>query len=923
MPNNNGSNEIDSLSVSIGVSVKEAISAVDQLRDSLAGLKHETAGIKSVASSVSHSVSKGSGSFKAFAKEIKGITQKAKNSVSSLARAFKNLFSTTSSGKSSVSPIEKLFKSIGRIAFYRAIRSAIKAVTQGFQEGIKNLYAYSELVGTKFKSSMDKMATSALYVKNAFAAMAAPLINVVAPIIDMIGDKVAALANKIAEFLAALTGQNVYTKAIKYAKDYNDQLKETAERIQRWLGSFDEINRMNDNSGSGSGSAVDYSKMFEEAVVSAEMSALVKKIIEAFKSADLSPIGKALSEKLKSVLDALDWTGIKGKAENIAKSITSFINGFFSTEGIGESIGRTIAEALNTAVTFAATLVSTLDWSSVGKNIGEAIRTFISTFDFELVGTGLHDFAIGLLDAIGAAIAELDEIDPATGMSGWDQLGVRIADALANIKFGEIIKKTFAVGQGIVKGVLSSVLSFLEESNTNGFWDELGTGIGEALANVDWIDLIGKIGSIGVNILQGIFTAIKSAVASGFGVDDETASFIVDGLAVGLLAAKVYQLFSKTKLLTGGFKDKNRSLSQQTQLTEAETDAVTDMSGVFGKAANVAVPGFVGAIVTFLGALGLTKKQTETTSDTVSAKMSSAMKNTQTATNNAVKGFNPLINALKNAVPSSFSAMASNVKAKLSNAFSNVKSFISNTVSSVRSMSSLTATGMKPLTNAISNTVPGAFQSMAQGVKTSLTNSTKTIRGFVNGVVGAVPVSFQEATDNVASNLEVSAKNEESYMATEAENWRRYNQNRANQAVQSARDIQAANNALKNGWGIGAAAILAGVALGALGSLSRAHGGGHGVMVDLQPYASGGFPTAGSMFIAGEAGAEFVGNIGGRTGVMNTEQMAAAMYNAMSAALANNPQGGDIYLDGEVIYRNTVRRNNNHVRAVGRSALLT
>lgn len=88
-------------------------------------------------------------------------------------------------------------------------------------------------------------------------------------------------------------------------------------------------------------------------------------------------------------------------------------------------------------------------------------------------------------------------------------------------------------------------------------------------------------------------------------------------------------------------------------------------------------------------------------------------------------------------------------------------------------------------------------------------------------------------------------------------------------------------------------------------------------------YASGGFPTMGTMFIAGERGAEYVGDIGGRTGVMNTEQMAAAMYTAMSQALANNPQGGDIYLDGEVIYRNTVRRNNNQVRATGRTALLT
>lgn len=89
-------------------------------------------------------------------------------------------------------------------------------------------------------------------------------------------------------------------------------------------------------------------------------------------------------------------------------------------------------------------------------------------------------------------------------------------------------------------------------------------------------------------------------------------------------------------------------------------------------------------------------------------------------------------------------------------------------------------------------------------------------------------------------------------------------------------------------------------------------------------YASGGFPAIGTMFIAGERGAEYVGDIGGRTGVMNTDQMAAAIYTAMNAALANNPQGGgDIYLDGEKIYTSVVRRNNNQVRSTGRTALLT
>ena len=58
-------------------------------------------------------------------------------------------------------------------------------------------------------------------------------------------------------------------------------------------------------------------------------------------------------------------------------------------------------------------------------------------------------------------------------------------------------------------------------------------------------------------------------------------------------------------------------------------------------------------------------------------------------------------------------------------------------------------------------------------------------------------------------------------------------------------------------------------------------------------YANGGFPSQGSMFIAGERGAELVGNINGRTGVANSDQIssgiAQAVFNAISSA---NAQGG-------------------------------
>ena len=78
-------------------------------------------------------------------------------------------------------------------------------------------------------------------------------------------------------------------------------------------------------------------------------------------------------------------------------------------------------------------------------------------------------------------------------------------------------------------------------------------------------------------------------------------------------------------------------------------------------------------------------------------------------------------------------------------------------------------------------------------------------------------------------------------------------------------------------------------------------------------YAQGGFPDMGQMFIAREAGAELVGNIGGRTAVMNNDQIvesvSTGVYQAVLAALGgNNDDGGEtnivINLDGEKIYEN-------------------
>lgn len=136
------------------------------------------------------------------------------------------------------------------------------------------------------------------------------------------------------------------------------------------------------------------------------------------------------------------------------------------------------------------------------------------------------------------------------------------------------------------------------------------------------------------------------------------------------------------------------------------------------------------------------------------------------------------------------------------------------------------------------------------------------------------------------------------------------------------------------------------------GNGGRASGGAFygGVWHDIPQYASGGRPH-GTMFVAGEAGPEIVGHVGGRTEVLNQSQLAATMYaavrsalsgltmvvsapsasasgfdggadeetmyRAFSRALADSDLGGDIELDGEAIYKSVVRRNRQNTRATG------
>lgn len=92
-------------------------------------------------------------------------------------------------------------------------------------------------------------------------------------------------------------------------------------------------------------------------------------------------------------------------------------------------------------------------------------------------------------------------------------------------------------------------------------------------------------------------------------------------------------------------------------------------------------------------------------------------------------------------------------------------------------------------------------------------------------------------------------------------------------------------------------------------------------------YAKGGFPDAGQLFVANEAGAEMVGSMDGRTAVANqqeiTDGIREGVYDAMVSALGNGKLTANVYLDGKQISGSVVKNVNNEIRRTGRSPILS
>lgn len=410
-----------------------------QSTEKVSAFKRALTGIKSSAKSIN--------SAKKSFNDVSKAIQNARGMASKAIHPFRTLKEMISGANNSGNKGMSWGRMLGSSLMFSTIFGAISQVKEAIKAGSDNLVQYS----SAYNKSISGMVTSLLYLKNAWAAAFAPVVNVVAPYISKFIDMIAGALNAVGQFTAALTGKGRVVQAKKAWYNYGKSLEDTGDKIkdttkkakdlQNYLLGIDELNVLqpntDSNSGSGtSGSGGKYtgpsaSEMFETIEVPNSMNKLAEMFKDAIAKSDFTDIGRMISNKLSNALESIDWKSVYHHADNFGKDLATFLNGLI-TPRLFYDLGATIAGAINTAFHAANAFAINFDWSNLGASLASSITGFFENWDAGLTGETFSNFFTGIFDAITAFVNKLNADDT------FKTVGQKLVDLLCGVKWGDM-----------------------------------------------------------------------------------------------------------------------------------------------------------------------------------------------------------------------------------------------------------------------------------------------------------------------------------------------------------------------------------------------------------------------------------------------------------------------------------------------------
>lgn len=563
--------------------IKQTVERIKEVKGSVAEAIKKIPVLGRVLSNAAYIGSKGWGGLKKLISGVgsglktlaSGAIQKASGAFAALIQKFTSgipvLRRFTGATKSATGGLGGGLKNILKYAFgIRSLFALVNKLRSALVDGFKNLAQYSG----ETNNSISMLMSSLTQLKNAFAAAFAPILNVVAPILNSLIQKIISVVNTFGQLTSALTGKTTYIKAKKVQQDYAKSLNNNAnsaknakkanEELQRTILSFDQINKMDDNSSSDSNSGIadtgglSPSDMFETESIPSKIKGIADMIKQAWKNADFTEIGAMVGNKLNAALNSIPWDKIKNTCNKIAKSVATFLNGFLETVD-WKLVGNTLAQGINTAFGMANTFAENFHWDSLGKAIGNGINGALGGLDWNLIQETVRNIATGITDTLNSFIQTtdwalvgqsfgngintiLDFFHTAINNFDWTGAGTALADFVNNavntidfVNLGQTIsdgiKNTFDFGIAAIEGIdwwtigekVRGGLAAIDWNGiADGFFELIGAAFGGLSAFFGGLlsDAVSgaqkyfqkKIEECGGNVVKGIFKGIKDAV---------------------------------------------------------------------------------------------------------------------------------------------------------------------------------------------------------------------------------------------------------------------------------------------------------------------------------------------------------------------------------------------------------------------------
>lgn len=553
--------------LTIKADVAGAADAVEKVKAATDGLS--SAGAKEVADAIK-GVGDSSGKSE---KEVKNFGKSLKEAVSNMIKGSK---------------AAKIFESAKRVAFYRIIRSMLKAVGESLRTGIQNYAKYS----AAFNATMSSMKSVSGQFSNTLGAMLAPALQAVIPILVQVINFAIRAANAIQMFFNVLKGGTTYDRATELTLDYAeglDQAAGSAKKLKDQTQGFDELNLIKDTGGGGGGAASGIPAQYETLDIPEGILSKLQWIKDHMD--EILTIVGAIGLALLAWKIASKFTDDLGKLVGIALLVGGaflyckdmadmFVNGVNFEDLVGSTLGVVaalgglyllfgkIGLAVGALVAAAADLVlAFVDMDKNGVNLENTLLLIRGLF---LGGLGISLLVgswIPLL--IGAVLGLLAYITYATGhgeeaFAGLKQVVNGFVDlfkalvkgdfegaCLAMAEIFEGLRKTANAVFDALKDVVKSAFQFIKDKVPE--WLKPALELAEQLFN-EKIELIKGVLNGFIDFLTGVFTGnwnlawegLKKVAKSGanyiIGVFESIVNFVIKGL--NFLVDKLNELIS-------------------------------------------------------------------------------------------------------------------------------------------------------------------------------------------------------------------------------------------------------------------------------------------------------------------------------------------------------------------------------------------